>query len=469
MTYTTFNFYVFLLITLVAYYIIPKAYRWLAILLANFCFIWFATESVSKMVLFVVTIFISYAFGLLLRHNKKKSLLMGGIVISAIPLLLTRIIGFAEGKVPEGIVSKIIIPLGLSFYTMQIIAYLVDVYRGKIKPQVNVLKYALFISFFPQIIQGPIPRYDELSEQLAEGHDFDENNLISGIQLIIWGFFLKFMIADKAGIVVDKIFDDYSSYKGLYIWIAGILYSLQLYTDFLGCVTLSQGIARLFGISLTDNFKRPYFADSIKDFWRRWHISLSTWLKDYIYIPLGGNRKGTNRKYVNLLATFAVSGFWHGGGFKFIFWGLMHGVYQLVESMVPIFNKKYVGAKHLIRVLINFYFVMIAWIVFRADTLLAGLKMIYRMFRGFNPWILFDGAIYDLGLVQREWEVLLLSLLVLFWVSRKQESGVILREKFSGRGLAVRWAIYIIAILVIWVFGTYGFGYDATDFIYGGF
>ncbi|PHU40360.1 hypothetical protein CSX00_06210 [Pseudobutyrivibrio ruminis] len=469
MTYTSFSFYVFLVIALVAYYVIPKAYRWLAILLANFCFVWFASESISKLVFFAGTIVVSYLFGLLLEKRKNKTWLFAGILISACPLLIDRLLGFIEGKVPENIVSSIVIPLGLSFYTMQIIAYLVDIYRGKIKPQNNFFKYALFISFFPQIIQGPIPRYDMLSDQLIEGHAFNEKDFLRGIQLIIWGFFLKFMIADKAGVVVNTIFDDYNSYKGLYIWIAGILYSLQLYTDFLGCVTLSQGIAQLFGINLMDNFKHPYFSDSIKDFWRRWHISLSSWLRDYIYIPLGGNRKGTYRKNINLLVTFAVSGLWHGGGIKFIFWGLMHGVYQLIEGLVPILQKKYEGAKRFLRILVNFYFVMIAWIVFRADDLKAGLKMIYRMFKGFNPWIFFDGAIYDLGLVQREWEVLILSILVLFWVSRKQEAGIVIRERFEQRALPVRWFIYILAIVVIWVFGTYGFGYDATDFIYGGF
>ncbi len=469
MTYTSFEFYIFLSIVLLVYYTIPQAYRWLAILLANLCFIWMATESFKKMGVFVITILISFYFGQALEKNKNKTLLFTGIFLSSCPLLLDRILGFIEGRVSESIMSSVIIPLGLSFYTMQIIAYLVDVYRDKIRPQENLLKYALFVSFFPQIIQGPIPRYDKLSDQLIEGHDFDEKKFMRGIQLIIWGFFLKFMIADKAGVVVDTIFDDYNSYKGLYIWIAGILYSLQLYTDFLGCVTLSQGIAQLFGISLMDNFNHPYFADSIKDFWRRWHISLSSWLRDYIYIPLGGNRKGLNRKNLNLIVTFAVSGLWHGGGIKYIFWGLMHGVYQLVEGMVPILQKRYEGAKRIVRIIVNCFFVMIAWIVFRANDLLAGLKMIYRMFRGFNPWIFFDGAIYDLGLVEREWEVLFLSLLVLFWVSRKQEKGIVLREKFEERALAVRWFIYILAILVIWVFGTYGFGYDATDFIYGGF
>ena len=158
-----------------------------------------------------------------------------------------------------------------------------------------ILKYALFISFFPQIIQGPIPRYEKLGNELFEGHTFNSQGFMNGIQLIIWGFFLKFMIADKASIIVNTVFNNFATYNGLYVWIAAILYSLQLYTDFLACVTLSQGISLLFGISIDDNFQRPYFATSVKDFWRRWHMSLSSWLRDYVYIPLGGNRKGTCR------------------------------------------------------------------------------------------------------------------------------------------------------------------------------
>ncbi len=468
MTYTSFTFYILLPIALLAYYIIPKAYRWLAILLANFCFIWFATYSVEKMVVFLATILVSYGFSRLLEKNKSKVLLAISIVVSACPLLINRLLGFTGDRFSD-VKSSIIIPLGLSFYTMQLIAYLVDVYKGKIVAQKNILKYTLFMSFFPQMIQGPIPRYKQLSDQLIEGHSFDDRNIMRGIQLIIWGFFLKFMIADKAGIVVDTIFDDYQAYCGIYVLIAGILYGFQLYTDFLGCVTLSQGIARLFGIHVIDNFNHPYFADSIKDFWRRWHVSLSTWLKDYIYIPLGGNRKGTLRKYVNLMLTFIVSGFWHGGGIKYIFWGMMHGLYQIVENLVPALSKKLEGPAHTLRVLINFFFVMLAWIIFRADTLKIGIKMILRIFTTFNPWILFDGSLYSLGLIQSEWEILLASLLVLFVVSKKQEQGIVLRDAFEKYNTAFRWIIYLTAIVVIWVFGTYGLGYNANDFIYGGF
>ncbi|MBR5648327.1 MBOAT family O-acyltransferase [Pseudobutyrivibrio sp.] len=417
----------------------------------------------------MATIIISYGFSMLLQNTKSKILLWAAIIISASPLIVNRIVGFCGKMEYYSVFEHLIVPLGLSFYTMQMIAYLVDIYTDKIEPQKNILKYALFISFFPQIIQGPIPRYEQLGNQLFEGHSFDDRKLMRGIQLIIWGFFLKFMIADKAGIVVDTVFDGFEGYRGLFVLIAGVLYSLQLYTDFLACVTLSQGMAMLFGIELIDNFNHPYFADSIKDFWRRWHISLSSWLRDYIYIPLGGNRKGALRKNINLLATFVVSGIWHGGGFKYLFWGMMHGIYQVVESLVPYFSRKFTGPAKAFRVLINFFLVMIAWIIFRADTLRIGLRMIYRMVSKFNPWILFDGSLYNLGLHEKEWKVLFVSLLVLLYVSRKQEKGVVLRDVFETYNMAFRWVIYIGAIVTIWVFGTYGLGYNANDFIYGGF
>lgn len=469
MTYTSFSFYVFLPIAVIIYYVIPKTYKWLALLVANFCFLYCATKSVSKIGLFVATIIISYGFSMLLQNTKSKILLWAAIIISASPLIVNRIVGFCGKMEYYSVFEHLIVPLGLSFYTMQMIAYLVDIYTDKIEPQKNILKYALFISFFPQIIQGPIPRYEQLGNQLFEGHSFDDRKLMRGIQLIIWGFFLKFMIADKAGIVVDTVFDGFEGYRGLFVLIAGVLYSLQLYTDFLACVTLSQGMAMLFGIELIDNFNHPYFADSIKDFWRRWHISLSSWLRDYIYIPLGGNRKGALRKNINLLATFVVSGIWHGGGFKYLFWGMMHGIYQVVESLVPYFSRKFTGPAKAFRVLINFFLVMIAWIIFRADTLRIGLRMIYRMVSKFNPWILFDGSLYNLGLHEKEWKVLFVSLLVLLYVSRKQEKGVVLRDVFETYNMAFRWVIYIGAIVTIWVFGTYGLGYNANDFIYGGF
>ncbi|MCI9127952.1 MAG: MBOAT family protein [Eubacterium sp.] len=371
----------------------------------------------------------------------------------------------------------VIIPLGISFFTMQMIAYLVDVYYGKITAQKNFFKYSLFISFFPQIIQGPIPRYEQLEPQLVTGHKFNEENFTRGFHLIIWGFFLKLMIADKAAVVVNTIFDNSDLYKGMYVLVGGVLYSIQLYTDFLSCVTLAKGVAMLFGIRLMDNFKHPYFSVSIKEFWGKWHLSLSSWLKDYIYIPLGGNRKGVFRKYANVVITFSVSGIWHGWGLKYVIWGLMHAVYQIVgewtynirEKIYTVLGfEKESPEKRFLKRIITFILVMFAWIIFRAETLKDGISMLMSVFRVYNPWILFDDSIFLLGLSWKEWIVLAISLLIFIKVSKKQEQHSI-SQWLVSRPLIIRWLIYIFTIIVIFVYGTYGFGFNAQEFIYGGF
>lgn len=319
-----------------------------------------------------------------------------GIVFSAFPLLGSKCTDFFLGCIVHKQKLPWIIPIGLSFYSLQVIAYLVDIYKGRIDCQKNLLKYALFISFFPQVIQGPIPRYQQLGEQLFHGHRYDSDRFMKGIQLIIWGFFLKYMITNKASIIVDTIFDNSTTYQGWFVLVAGILYSFQLYADFQSCVTMSQGVSQLFGINLIDNFDHPYFSTSIKEFWRRWHISLSTWLRDYIYIPLGGNRGGQFSKYRNLVITFAVSGIWHGGSWKYLFWGLMHAGYQIagdlthgVQEKIYSFFQMPPGSKlrRLVQRFLTFYFVMTAWIIFRASSLKTGARMILSMFTFRNPWI----------------------------------------------------------------------------------
>ena len=301
-------------------------------------------------------------------------------------------------------------------------------------------------------------------------------NIVRGSQRILWGLFLKLMIADKAAVAVNEIFDNYRMYAGAYIWIAGILYSLQLYTDFLSCTTLAQGASELFGIEIIDNFNHPYFAVSVQDFWRRWHISLSTWLKDYVYIPLGGSRAGKLRKYTNLFLTFLISGFWHGEGVKFIFWGLLHAVYQIVGSITRegrdrlyemLLIPKGTFAWKLYRTIGTFFWVMIAWIIFRAEGLRAGLHMIRSMFTVYNPWILLNGALTSI-MPYQQWELLGAALFVLFTVSRAQEKTEV-RNWISQQHITIRWGLALVCIAVILVFGTYGFGYDAQAFIYGGF
>lgn len=474
MTYISFDFYLFVAVVCTVYYIIPLQIRWLAILIGS---VWFYYKICDKGIWIVLlTIILSYFAGLLtaqFREYKK----IGHVIVYSSVFILTIVWFILKGELQNVFIAGIA-PVGISFYTLQIISYLIDINKGKISAQKNIFKYTLYVLFFPQIIQGPIPRYQQLSNQLYQGHCFQEESFVKGIQLILWGFFLKLMIADKAAVIVNEIFAKWEIYKGFYFWVAGILYSIELYTDFLACVTISQGVAGLFGVELIDNFKRPYFAVSIKDFWRRWHISFSGWLRDYIYIPLGGNRKGTIAKYVNLLITFAVSGVWHGNGLQFFVWGLVHAVYQIVGALtqkirIKLYNIVLLPEQSGLRIVMQrisvFFWVTLAWVIFRADSLEIGMYIIKSMFLVYNPWIFFNDALLKLGLDWKDWCVLLISIGILIWIHSKQEKGICIRNFIMNRSVYMRWAIYIAAILCIMIFGTYGFGYNAQDFIYGGF
>ncbi len=478
MSYVNLEYYILVAIILTVYYLLPRKVRWTAILAGSAWFYVRAAGDVPQMMVFVFSIVISFAASHLINRQANKNMrifwLWSAVLLSAGPLIVFK---GSELFLKESAGSlHLIVPVGLSFYTMQMIAYLADVYYGKISPQNNLLKYALFISFFPQIIQGPIPRYEQLGVQLFKGSKFEFTNLVRGAQLLLWGFFLKMMIADKAAIAVNQIFDHYRMYAGVYVLVAGVLYSIQLYTDFLACTVMAKGAAELFGISVADNFSHPYFSVSIQEFWRRWHMSLSSWLKDYIYIPLGGNRKGKFSKYVNLIITFGVSGVWHGGSWKFVFWGLLHAGYQIAGGLTRTTRDrlyKMAGiekdsfAWKLYRTVGTFVWVMFAWIIFRAESLKTGLLMIKSVFTTFNPWILLNGSLNDL-MDYREWEILGISVFILFFVSRMQERMVI-RDWILKQHISVRWGIYVCTVLFIWLCGTYGFGFDAQNFIYGGF
>lgn len=466
-----------LLVTL--YYAIPIKCRWYVILAGSLYFYWYIS-SIKEFVMFLGAAIICWALNMLIpKFNKyKKIILYINLLVIIVPILAIKELPFAEDLFNFNEPTWWIIPTGIAYYTMQLIAYTVDVYKNKILPEKNIFKFLVFVSFFPQIIQGPIPRYEQLAPQLTRGQVFDEDKFVKGFMLIVWGFFLKLCIADKAGIVVNTVFDNYPTYKGVYVFVASILYSFQLYADFLSCTSLAQGIAGLFGIEIVDNFNHPYFSTSIKDFWRRWHLTLSSWLRDYVYIPLGGSRHGKFRKYVNIMLTFVVSGIWHGAGYKFLFWGLLHGAYQVLGDLTePIknrlntilhMNRQPVFLKAL-KITTTFILVTISWIIFRADHLKTSLSMLKSIVTVHNIWILSNDALFELGLEWKEWVVLIVSLLILLIVSKRQEDGIRIRERILLCNIFVRWGIYIGAIIFIMVFGTYGYGYDAQSFIYGGF
>ena len=472
MSYTSVYYYALIALTVGLYYALKKQYRWIILLVSSMIFYALIIQSPFQMALFAAVIVISWFSGKLIEQHPDRRTLWTGLVLSLLPLLAVRLdawqVMYLHGS------ARLLVPAGISFFSLQAAAYLVDIYKGKIQAQKNLLRYALFIAWFPQIIQGPIPRYEQLADQLNEGHEYDTDRFMKGIQLIIWGFFLKFMIADKAAPYVNTIFADYNAYQGFPVLMAGLLYSLQIYADFLACTTMSQGVSALFGITLADNFKHPYHSASIQEFWRRWHISLSSWLRDYVYIPLGGSRKGTFRRYVNLVIVFLVSGIWHGTGLTFIAWGLLHAFYQIFGAYTKNARDAFwqktgisAGARHIISVISTLFLVMTGWIIFRASSLRAALRMILNLFV-VNPWTLTDGTLLRCGLDTADWTVLLLSAAVLFMAEHIQKK-IVIRDWFQKQNTAVRWTVYFLAIWCIWLLGSYGYGFDASDFIYGGF
>jgi D-alanyl-lipoteichoic acid acyltransferase DltB (MBOAT superfamily) len=270
-------------------------------------------------------------------------------------------------------------PIGISYYCFKIISYLVDRYTGKTKSKASLADYAIYISFFPQIVSGPISRSDEIIRQLDNMTLTNRRNWINGIRLIVMGGFLKYVIAERLVFYVDAVFGNYNSYNGMALLMAAFFYSVEIYCDFAGYSSISIGVARIFGIQCSDNFDRPYLAANIKEFWARWHISLSSWLRDYIYIPLGGNRKGKLRRNVNIIITFLVSGIWHGNGTGYIFWGLYHGMLNII------FTKK--SNNHFVKLLmivINFVAVTFGWIFFKLEDVVEGFKYVKHMLLDFR-------------------------------------------------------------------------------------
>ena len=279
------------------------------------------------------------------------------------------------------------------------------------------------------------------------------------------------------GYFVNAVFPEYHLYEGTILAVAAVLYSIQLYTDFLGCVCIAMGAAEVYGIKLQTNFARPYLAVSIKDFWRRWHISLSSWLRDYVYIPLGGNRKGKVRRYLNLMITFLVSGIWHGSGLQYIFWGLMQGGYQIAgEVLTPVRSR----VRNALKIeeksglciwwqrFCTFILITISWVIFRSASLRAGLSMLKRIVTDFTPWVLFDGSLYEFGISSHSFIALILCVILMIIVESMQEKGNI-REILAKQHVIVRWGIYLGAIALVTVLGVYGPGYSATQFLYGQF
>ena len=373
----------------------------------------------------------------------------------------------------------VMLPVGISFYTFQALGYIIDVYRGEIKAERNLFRYALFVSFFPQLVAGPIERSKNLLEQIRKipsRKNVSFENVVNGFTMILYGLFLKMVLADRISILVNTVFGQVFMYGTIELVIGAIGFAIQIYCDFGSYSLIAIGTAQVMGFELMENFNTPYFAHSIKDFWRRWHISLSSWLRDYLYIPLGGNRHGKIRKYINIMVTFLMSGLWHGASWNYVIWGGLHGIYQVIGEMTNPLRGKIQNilkinttcdSYRLWQVGSTFFLTTFAWIFFRADSLKDALYYISRMVTKWNPWVMFDGGIYELGLNQVEWQIFIIAVVVLLMVDLvRYRRGKRIDIYLAEQNIVFRYVILLLLCLAIFVWGEYGLDFAENQFIY---
>lgn len=351
------------------------------LLLASYYFYmnWHAEYALLLLSSTVITYFAALGIEHFTERWKKRLCLTSSLVINLFILFLFKYYNFLGENIMTafdyfGIAIHIpeftlLLPVGISFYTFQALGYSIDVYRGTTPVEKSFLTYALFVSFFPQLVAGPIERSSNLLPQFKEKHKFDYEQTMQGVLLMIWGYFMKLCLADRCALYVDAVYNNIPMHNGASYLIASFLFPFQIYGDFAGYSLIAIGVAKVLGFNLMENFRRPYLSCSLGEFWSRWHISLSTWFRDYVYIPLGGNRVSKTRCYFNLLITFIVSGIWHGANWTFFCWGTLHGLGLCIEKAAKIAKKKYSGAKRMLHWLITFILVCIAWIFFRANNI----------------------------------------------------------------------------------------------------
>jgi alginate O-acetyltransferase complex protein AlgI len=395
MLFNSIAFLLFFPVLCALYFCIPASQlrlRNLLLLVASYYFYmnWDPAYALLLLTSTVITYLAALGIGYFKEKRKKKICLVSSLVLNLAILFLFKYFNFLAMNIETALQASglavnmpkfaLLLPVGISFYTFQALGYSIDVYRGTVKIERDFPTYALFVSFFPQLVAGPIERSQNLLPQFKQQHRFDYDAVMSGVKLMVWGYFMKLVLADRCGIYVDTIFNNVDKHNGGSYLVASLLFPFQIYGDFAGYSLIAIGVARVLGFRLMENFHRPYFACTIGEFWHRWHISLSTWFKDYVYIPLGGNRVGKLRNYFNLLITFVVSGIWHGANWTFLCWGTIHGILLCIEKAFGISKQKYTGAKKSFHWAATFVLVCFAWILFRANNLSDAVSVVTGIF-----------------------------------------------------------------------------------------
>ncbi|AOR23079.1 MBOAT family O-acyltransferase [Clostridium taeniosporum] len=493
MSFNSIHFFVFFPIVTILYFLIPFKIRWIWLLFSSYYF--YMCWNPKYAILIGISTIVTYLSGILIERtnntvkntekakNIKKLWVILSFIINLGILFLFKYYNFFTYIIVRlgGTINFTInfpkfdalLPVGISFYTFQALSYTIDVYRGDVKAEKNLGIYALFVSFFPQLVAGPIEKSKKLLPQFNKEYKFDYYRVKNGLIKMLWGFFKKIFIADRLSILVDTVYNSPKDYFGFEIIFATLFFTFEIYYDFSSYSDIAIGSAQVMGFELSENFRQPYLAKSIKDFWKRWHITLSSWFRDYLYIPLGGNRKGKFRTYLNIMIVFLASGLWHGASLNFVIWGGLHGFYHVIgEITKPIKNKiihKYkiktdVFSFKLSQIVTTFILVSFAWIFFRANSF-SNIKMIINNLFVYNPWVLSDKSLYNLGLNSSEFIIAIIGIVIVMFIDNLQKKENLI-EIFNTQNFVFRWAVYVFTIIIICIFGIYGSGYSAQQFIY---
>lgn len=497
---TSWEFYVFLFILCFIYFSVSEKYQYQALLCASVIFYW--TYSQWLIVCILAVIVLTWMAGIVLddklgdrKHFAKyRKRLVAFYILICLGILAFFKFSYKfsawKGKGFD-FLESLVAPVGISFYTLQAIGYVMDVYRGNQKAERKLEKVALFLLYFPQILQGPINRYQQMSTELLKVHRLTYKNIVFGSQRILWGLFKKWVVADRAAILVNEVFRNYTQYGGVETALGAVLYTFQIYSDFSGGIDIMMGVSEILDIKMAENFNRPLFSKTVSEYWRRWHISLGAWFRDYLFYPIALSRisnrfgKVLSKKisrwagkwipsYIALMVLWTANGIWHGAGIQFVLYGFYYGVLMILSMVfeptaVRLIDKLSIRTGcwswKLWQVARTFFLTVFGRILYKSKSLAAFGVMVNKIFTEFDIQVLFEGRLFELGLDRKELAVLLTAIVILIAVELLQRSGSI-RQKLAGQNLVFRWAVLYASIFGIMIFGWYGNGMSASDFIY---